>query len=169
MCLQSAVSLEIVDASCPHRSGGAVPPVPGFPPSSDNGDEEPVSHPLLPLMAGQTNWQRLDSPAVPAPNTSRALRAAPARRSGAIAEVEHATRGLLKLALGGTAVGAGLNAPAEIAEQVAAEIAAMTGTSFLTAQNAALANGVSVELYDRVVKPLALTQGGTAEIPAGKP
>src|SRR5215475_5364016 len=104
MCLQSAVSLEIVDASCPHRSGGAVPPVPGFPPSSDNGDEEPVSHPLLPLMAGQTNWQRFDSPAVPAPNTSRALRAAPARRSGAIAEVEHATRGLLKLAMGGTAV-----------------------------------------------------------------
>jgi hypothetical protein len=31
----------------------------------------------------------------------------------------------------------------------------------------ALGNGVSEELYDRVVNPLALTRGGTADIPAG--
>ena len=48
----------------------------------------------------------------------------------AIAEVEHATTGLLKLAMGGTAVGTGLNAPAGFGEQVAAEIAAMTGAPF---------------------------------------
>jgi fumarate hydratase, class II len=52
-----------------------------------------------------------------------------------IAEVEHATRGLLKLAMGGTAVGTGLNAPVGFGEQVAAEIAAMTGTPFETAAN----------------------------------
>jgi fumarate hydratase class II len=45
----------------------------------------------------------------------------------AIAEVEHATRGLLQLAMGGTAVGTGLNAPPGFGEEVAAEIASMTG------------------------------------------
>jgi len=53
----------------------------------------------------------------------------------AIAEVEHATRGLLQLAMGGTAVGTGLNAPAGFGEQVAAEIASMTGAPFKTADN----------------------------------
>jgi fumarate hydratase class II len=37
----------------------------------------------------------------------------------AIAEVEHTTRGLLELAMGGTAVGTGLNAPAGFGEDVA--------------------------------------------------
>src|SRR5215467_9492764 len=59
----------------------------------------------------------------------------------AIAEVEHATDGLLKLAMGGTAVGTGLNAPAGFAEQVAAEIAAMTGAPFQTAANKFTAQG----------------------------
>jgi fumarate hydratase class II len=59
----------------------------------------------------------------------------------AIAEVEHATRGLLKLAMGGTAVGTGLNAPAGFGEQVAAQIAAMTGASFVTAANKFTAQG----------------------------
>ncbi len=58
-----------------------------------------------------------------------------------IAEVEHATRGLLKLAMGGTAVGTGLNAPAGFGEQVAAEIAAMTGAPFVTAPNKFTAQG----------------------------
>src|SRR5262244_2146384 len=53
----------------------------------------------------------------------------------AIAEVEHATRGLLKLAMGGTAVGTGLNAPPGFGEEVAAEIASMTGAPFETAAN----------------------------------
>src|SRR5499425_482957 len=51
----------------------------------------------------------------------------------AIAEVEHATRGLLKVAMGGTAVGTGLNAPPGFGEEVAAEIATMTGARFETA------------------------------------
>ena len=53
----------------------------------------------------------------------------------AIAEVEHATRGLLKLAMGGTAVGTGLNAPAGFGAEVAAQIASMTGARFETAPN----------------------------------
>ncbi|HUD36207.1 MAG TPA: class II fumarate hydratase [Streptosporangiaceae bacterium] len=53
----------------------------------------------------------------------------------AIAEVEHATRGLLELAMGGTAVGTGLNAPAGFGAEVAAELASMTGAPFETAAN----------------------------------
>jgi fumarate hydratase class II len=53
----------------------------------------------------------------------------------ALADVEHATSGLLRLAMGGTAVGTGLNAPPGFAEQVAAEIAAMTGAPYQTAAN----------------------------------
>jgi fumarate hydratase, class II len=37
----------------------------------------------------------------------------------------------------------------------------------LTLKQAALANGVSEGLFDRVVKPLALTRGGSADIPSG--
>ena len=53
----------------------------------------------------------------------------------AIAGVEHATSGLLSLAMGGTAVGTGLNAPVGFGEQVAAEIASMTGAPFQSAAN----------------------------------
>ncbi len=42
---------------------------------------------------------------------------------------------LYELALGGTAVGTGLNAPAGFAEKAAAEIAALTGKPFVTAAN----------------------------------
>jgi fumarate hydratase, class II len=42
---------------------------------------------------------------------------------------------LYELALGGTAVGTGLNAPAGYAEKVAAEIAQLTGLPFITAPN----------------------------------
>ncbi len=59
----------------------------------------------------------------------------------AIAEVGHATRGLLKLAMGGTAVGTGLNAPAGFGAEVAAEIASMTGVPFQTAGNKFTAQG----------------------------
>jgi fumarate hydratase class II len=37
----------------------------------------------------------------------------------------------------------------------------------LTLKQAALANGVSEELFDRVVNPLVLTRGGSAGIPSG--
>jgi fumarate hydratase, class II len=66
----------------------------------------------------------------------------------AIAEVGHATSGLLELAMGGTAVGTGLNAPPGFGEQVAAEIASMTGAGFRTAANKFAAQGT----LDRLVR-----------------
>jgi fumarate hydratase class II len=66
----------------------------------------------------------------------------------AIAEAEHATRGLLEVAMGGTAVGTGLNAPAGFGEQVAAQIASMTGTPYVTAANKFTAQGT----LDRMVR-----------------
>jgi len=66
----------------------------------------------------------------------------------AIAEVEHATHGLLKLAMGGTAVGTGLNAPVGFGDQVAEEIASMTGAPFATAANKFTAEGT----LDRMVR-----------------
>src|SRR5689334_16927703 len=59
----------------------------------------------------------------------------------AIADVEHATHGLLRLAMGGTAVGTGLNAPPGFGEEVAAGIASMTGAPFETAVNKFTAQG----------------------------
>jgi len=59
----------------------------------------------------------------------------------AIAEAEHATGGLLVLAMGGTAVGTGLNAPAGFGDDVAAQIASMTGTAFAAAANKFTAQG----------------------------
>jgi fumarate hydratase class II len=49
--------------------------------------------------------------------------------------------GLYELAVGGTAVGTGLNAPPGFGEQVAAEIAAATGYPFVTAENKFAAQG----------------------------
>jgi fumarate hydratase, class II len=66
----------------------------------------------------------------------------------AIAEVEHATHGLLELAMGGTAVGTGLNAPPGFGEAVAAQIASMTGAPFVTASNKFTAQGT----LDRMVR-----------------
>jgi len=62
--------------------------------------------------------------------------------SGYAAQLEQADRHLhgalphlCELALGGTAVGTGLNAPAGYAERVAAELARLTGLPFVTAAN----------------------------------
>jgi len=62
--------------------------------------------------------------------------------SGYVAQLDHAHRHvedsiehLSELALGGTAVGTGLNAPPGFAEQAAAEISALTGRSFVSAPN----------------------------------
>jgi fumarate hydratase, class II len=65
-----------------------------------------------------------------------------------IAELEHATHGLLKVAMGGTAVGTGLNAPAGFGQEVAGEIASMTGYPFETASNKFTAQGT----LDRMVR-----------------
>ncbi|RKH10129.1 class II fumarate hydratase [Corallococcus sp. CA053C] len=51
------------------------------------------------------------------------------------AHLEAALPHLLELALGGTAVGTGLNAPPGYAERVAAEISRLTGHGFVTAPN----------------------------------
>jgi fumarate hydratase class II len=66
----------------------------------------------------------------------------------AIDELEHATHGLSKLAMGGTAVGTGLNAPPGFGEEVAAEIATMAGAPFETAANKFTAQGT----LDRMVR-----------------
>jgi len=64
-----------------------------------------------------------------------------AQLEGCIREVEHSREGLLRLALGGTAVGTGLNAPAGFSDNVAAEIAELTGKKFITAPNKFEAQG----------------------------
>jgi fumarate hydratase class II len=66
----------------------------------------------------------------------------------AIAGVEHTTDGLLQLAMGGTAVGTGLNAPPGFDEEVAAELASMTGAAYQTAANKFTAQGT----LDRMVR-----------------
>ncbi len=62
--------------------------------------------------------------------------------SGWVAQLDHGLRHiedalphLEELALGGTAVGTGLNAPADFGERVAKEIASLTGRPFVTAPN----------------------------------
>jgi fumarate hydratase, class II len=49
--------------------------------------------------------------------------------------IEESLKGVYRLALGGTAVGTGINAPPGYAEAVAAEIALLTGLPFVTAPN----------------------------------
>ena len=51
------------------------------------------------------------------------------------AQLQLALPGLKELALGGTAVGTGLNAPKGFAEEVAAQVSALTGKEFITAEN----------------------------------
>ncbi|MBV9273683.1 MAG: class II fumarate hydratase, partial [Verrucomicrobia bacterium] len=52
-----------------------------------------------------------------------------------IERVEDALKGVYKLALGGTAVGTGINSAPDFAEAAAAEIAQLTGLPFITAPN----------------------------------
>jgi fumarate hydratase class II len=52
-----------------------------------------------------------------------------------LARIEDALKGVYQLALGGTAVGTGINAAPGFAEAVAAEIAGFTGLPFVTAPN----------------------------------
>ncbi len=59
----------------------------------------------------------------------------------AIAEVEASRAGLYQLAVGGTAVGTGLNAPKGFSQDVAAQIATLTGKPFVTAPNKFAAQG----------------------------
>ncbi|MCG8567780.1 MAG: class II fumarate hydratase, partial [Desulfobacterales bacterium] len=52
-----------------------------------------------------------------------------------MAELDHALEGLYPLALGGTAVGTGLNCPPGFDQAVAREVADLTGHPFVTAEN----------------------------------
>jgi fumarate hydratase class II len=65
-----------------------------------------------------------------------------------IAEVEHVTHGLLTVAMGGTAVGTGLNAPPGFGEKVSAQIAQMTGALYAAAADKFTAQGT----LDRMVR-----------------
>ncbi len=78
-----------------------------------------------------------------------------AQLEAALAGVRAALPGLHQLAVGGTAVGTGLNAPPGFAEQMAQRIAAMTGRPFVTAPNkfAALAG------LDAMVAAMAALRG----------
>ncbi|HLL54763.1 MAG TPA: class II fumarate hydratase [Myxococcaceae bacterium] len=77
--------------------------------------------------------------------------------SGYVAQLDHAVKHLelslphlYELALGGTAVGTGLNAPKGYAERVAKEIASQTGLPFVTAPNkfeALAANDAAVHAH----------------------
>jgi fumarate hydratase, class II len=58
-----------------------------------------------------------------------------AQLRSALDDVAHARTGLLELAVGGTAVGTGLNAPSGFSVNVAAQIADLTGATFVTAPN----------------------------------
>jgi len=60
---------------------------------------------------------------------------------GAVADIEQSRTGLYELAVGGTAVGTGLNAPKGFSEAVAAQIAELTGKPFVTAPNKFAAQG----------------------------
>jgi fumarate hydratase, class II len=58
-----------------------------------------------------------------------------AQLDGGIARLEAALPGLYEIALGGTAVGTGLNAPPEFGDRVARRISDMTGLPFVSAPN----------------------------------
>lgn len=66
----------------------------------------------------------------------------------AVTELEHATSPLLDIAIGGTAVGTGVNAPHGFGEEVAAVISELTGYEFRTAPNKFAAQGT----LDRMVR-----------------
>lgn len=74
-----------------------------------------------------------------------------------IRAVEHALADLAELALGGTAVGTGMNAPKGYSEKVAQHIADLTGLPFVTAENkfAALASHDAIVAAHGALKTVA--------------
>ena len=73
----------------------------------------------------------------------------------ALARVRASEAGLFELAAGGTAVGTGLNAPANFSREVAAQIAELTGRPFVTAPNKFAAQGS----LDAMVAAMAALRG----------
>jgi fumarate hydratase class II len=77
-----------------------------------------------------------------------------------IAEIEHSREGLYELALGGTAVGTGLNAPKGFSRDVAAKVAELTGKPFVTAPNKFMAQGS----LDATVRASAALRGAAVAL-----
>ncbi len=73
----------------------------------------------------------------------------------ALARIRACEAGLFELAAGGTAVGTGLNAPANFSREIAAKIAALTGLPFVTAPNKFAAQGS----LDAMVAAMAALRG----------
>jgi fumarate hydratase, class II len=80
-----------------------------------------------------------------------------AQLDGDVARIETTLPGLYEIALGGTAVGTGLNSHPEFAARVAARIAELTGLPFVTAPNkfAALAGQEATVFASGALKTLA--------------
>jgi fumarate hydratase, class II len=76
------------------------------------------------------------------------------------AHIEQSREGLYQLALGGTAVGTGLNAPEGFSKQVAAKIAELTGKPFVTAPNKFMAEGS----LDAMVRASAALRGAAVAL-----
>ncbi len=76
-----------------------------------------------------------------------------------IARIEAALDDVYKLALGGTAVGTGINAPADFADAAAAEIAKLTGLPFVSAPNKFAVQGAHDALvhFSGALKTLAVS------------
>src|SRR5678816_4212051 len=80
-----------------------------------------------------------------------------AQLDGGLARIQATLSGLYEIALGGTAVGTGLNSHPEFAERVAARIAELTGLPFVTAPNkfAALAGQEATVFASGALRTLA--------------
>jgi fumarate hydratase class II len=77
-----------------------------------------------------------------------------------ITEIAHSRESLYELALGGTAVGTGLNAPKGFSKDVAAKIAELTGKPFVTAPNKFMAQGS----LDAMVRASAALRGAAVAL-----
>ncbi len=77
-----------------------------------------------------------------------------------IADIRRGREGLMELAIGGTAVGTGLNAPPGFSAKVAASIAELTGQPFITAPNKFAAQGS----LDMMVRASATLRGAAVAL-----
>lgn len=77
-----------------------------------------------------------------------------------IADVLQATNGLLHIAMGGTAVGTGLNAPAGFGDEVAAVLSELTGFPIKSAENKFTAQATN----DRMVRAHAALKGAAVTL-----
>lgn len=80
-----------------------------------------------------------------------------AQLDDAMENIEHSLKGLYRLAIGGTAVGTGLNSHPQFAEKTAARIASLTGLPFISAPNkfALLAANDAMVIASGALKALA--------------